>query len=171
MSEARDASRITTHAKVRSRGHHFLLSKCPLFIGAPHGALRKIRCSTGVCQTFGPVPLRFTRLFARPRLAAVNSQAAVALTTKAFSEMAKNATIGRAEAMRQSMAELITEGEPYEAHPSYWAPFVVVGEGGVPASAKPAASAKVQSPMPKQKTSSPAKGKAVGDWNVEVFKP
>ena len=28
------------------------------------------------------------------------------------------------------MMALIEKGEPYEAHPAYWAPFVVVGEGG-----------------------------------------
>ena len=38
--------------------------------------------------------------------------------------------MGRAEAMRQSMLALIDKGTPQEAHPAYWAPFVVVGEGG-----------------------------------------
>jgi CHAT domain-containing protein len=28
------------------------------------------------------------------------------------------------------MLALIGKGESYEAHPAYWAPFVVVGEGG-----------------------------------------
>jgi CHAT domain-containing protein len=37
--------------------------------------------------------------------------------------------IGRAEAMRQSMLALIDQGKPLEAHPAFWAPFVVVGEG------------------------------------------
>jgi CHAT domain-containing protein len=27
------------------------------------------------------------------------------------------------------MARLITTGQPDEAHPEYWAPFVLVGEG------------------------------------------
>ena len=35
-----------------------------------------------------------------------------------------------AEAIRQSMLALIGNGKPYEAHPAFWAPFVVVGEGG-----------------------------------------
>ena len=34
--------------------------------------------------------------------------------------------LGRAEAFRRAMLDLIAEGEP----PAYWAPFVVVGEGG-----------------------------------------
>jgi CHAT domain-containing protein len=31
--------------------------------------------------------------------------------------------------MRQSMLALIDKGEAFEAHPAFWAPFVVVGEG------------------------------------------
>jgi CHAT domain-containing protein len=37
--------------------------------------------------------------------------------------------VGRAGAMRRSMLALIEKGEPHEARPAYWAPFVVVGEG------------------------------------------
>ncbi len=37
--------------------------------------------------------------------------------------------VGRAEALRRSMLALIEKGAPHEAHPAYWAPFVVVGEG------------------------------------------
>ena len=56
----------------------------------------------------------------------VYSQAAVELTTRTFRNLAKAPATGRAEAFRQSMLTLIDEGRP----PSYWAPFVVVGEGG-----------------------------------------
>lgn len=59
----------------------------------------------------------------------VNSEAAVKLTTRAFAERRANPQIGRAEALRRSMAELITNGAKHEAHPAYWAPFVLVGEG------------------------------------------
>jgi CHAT domain-containing protein len=59
----------------------------------------------------------------------VNSAAAVKLTTRAFAELSANPQIGRAEALRRSMAELITKGAAHEAHPAYWAPFVLVGEG------------------------------------------
>jgi CHAT domain-containing protein len=31
--------------------------------------------------------------------------------------------------MRRSMAALVERGAAHEAHPYYWAPFVVVGEG------------------------------------------
>jgi CHAT domain-containing protein len=48
-------------------------------------------------------------------------------------EMAGDPEIGRAEALRRSMLAMMeTEGKDHFAHPMFWAPFVVVGEGGVP---------------------------------------
>ncbi|MGO9170350.1 MAG: CHAT domain-containing protein, partial [Rhodomicrobium sp.] len=63
---------------------------------------------------------------------AVKSGATVKLITGAISRLAADKTMGRAEAMRQSMLVLIKTGTEREAHPSYWAPFIVVGEGGAP---------------------------------------
>ena len=60
----------------------------------------------------------------------VDSGAAVKLATLAFAELEADPVVGRAEALRRSMAELITNGKPHEAHPAMWAPFVLVGEGG-----------------------------------------
>jgi CHAT domain-containing protein len=60
---------------------------------------------------------------------AVASEATVKLITGAVERMTSDKRIGRAEAMRQSMLALIDKGEAYEAHPAFWAPFVVVGEG------------------------------------------
>jgi CHAT domain-containing protein/tetratricopeptide (TPR) repeat protein len=60
---------------------------------------------------------------------AVGSGAAVKLTTRAFAELKAHPEIGRAEALRVSMKELIEKGDLAEAHPRQWAPFVVVGEG------------------------------------------
>jgi CHAT domain-containing protein len=59
---------------------------------------------------------------------AVDSNAAVKLITTASGEMARDAKVGRAEAMRRAILALIQSGTR-DAHPSYWAPFVVVGEG------------------------------------------
>src|SRR4029077_2771309 len=59
----------------------------------------------------------------------VDSEATVKLITAAIREMARDPKVGRAEALRRSMLALIDKGEPHEAHPAYWAPFVVVGEG------------------------------------------
>jgi CHAT domain-containing protein len=60
---------------------------------------------------------------------AVNSAATVKLITSAVDSISRNKAVGRAEAMRRAMLAMIDKGEPREAHPSYWAPFVVVGEG------------------------------------------
>jgi len=60
---------------------------------------------------------------------AVNSDAAVKLTTRAFNALKANPTIGRAEAFRMSMRELIHNGSLIDAHPMQWAAFAVVGEG------------------------------------------
>ena len=61
----------------------------------------------------------------------VASDAAVAITTRMLVE-ARKPGIGRAEALRRAMLALIQdEKNPQYAHPYYWAPFVVVGEGGL----------------------------------------
>jgi CHAT domain-containing protein/tetratricopeptide (TPR) repeat protein len=61
---------------------------------------------------------------------AVDSDATVRLVTGAVREMSRDAKVGRAEALRRAMLALIDHGAPHEVHPAYWAPFVVVGEGG-----------------------------------------
>jgi CHAT domain-containing protein len=60
----------------------------------------------------------------------VNSNSTVKLITKAIAELKASPKIGRAEALRRSMISVIDTGKPYEAHPAFWAPFVLVGEGG-----------------------------------------
>jgi len=60
---------------------------------------------------------------------AVDSQAAVKLTTGAFAALAADPAIGRADALRRAMTTLIKHGETHEARPATWAPFVLVGEG------------------------------------------
>ena len=57
---------------------------------------------------------------------AVNSEAAVSLTTRTFGLLAQAPQLRRAEAFQRAMLTLIEEGNP----PTYWAPFVIVGEGG-----------------------------------------
>ena len=60
---------------------------------------------------------------------AVDSKATVKLVTSSIREIARDRSVGRAEALRRSMLTLIDKGDPREAHPAYWAPFIVVGEG------------------------------------------
>jgi CHAT domain-containing protein len=59
---------------------------------------------------------------------AVNSRAAVAITTGAFDAQSADPTIGRAEALRRSIRALIASGG-VNAHPAVWAPFILVGDG------------------------------------------
>jgi hypothetical protein len=60
----------------------------------------------------------------------VSSESTVKLITKAVAELKADPQIGRAEALRRSMLSIIDAGKNYEAHPAFWAPFVLVGEGG-----------------------------------------
>lgn len=62
----------------------------------------------------------------------VASEATVVLTTAMMTEYEANPSQGKAEAHRKAMMALMaTPNHPEYAHPLFWAPFVVVGEGGV----------------------------------------
>jgi CHAT domain-containing protein len=98
----------------------------------------------------------------------VYSDATVKLITASVREMARDPKVGRAEALRRSMLALIDKGEPHEAHPAYWAPFVVVGEGGTDAAlttgattvTKVPTAAKNQKPAPRPQE----------NWRVEILR-
>jgi CHAT domain-containing protein len=60
----------------------------------------------------------------------VSSESTVKLITNAIAELNADPKIGRTEALQRSMLSMIDTGKNYEAHPAYWAPFVLVGEGG-----------------------------------------
>ncbi len=61
----------------------------------------------------------------------VASASTVKLITGVFAEASAHPEIGRAEALRRSMLKLMDDPDwPEFAHPAFWAPFVVVGEGG-----------------------------------------
>jgi CHAT domain-containing protein len=69
----------------------------------------------------------------------VETVSARVLTTSLFRRQAADPTINRAEALRQTMVELITSGQHIDpatgkteftyAHPLFWAPYALVGDG------------------------------------------
>jgi CHAT domain-containing protein len=61
----------------------------------------------------------------------VPSEATVKLVVGAFDELKKDPSIGRAEALRRAEMMMLDPSNPPEfAHPAFWAPFVLAGEGG-----------------------------------------
>ena len=58
----------------------------------------------------------------------VVSDATVLITTEMLKNYADNPKLGKAEALRQSMQKM--RADPKYSHPLFWAPFMVVGEGG-----------------------------------------
>jgi CHAT domain-containing protein len=61
---------------------------------------------------------------------AVESNAAMRLTTSTFDILKSDPSLGRAEALRRSMLAYMNDtANPLNAYPALWAPFVVVGEG------------------------------------------
>jgi hypothetical protein len=105
----------------------------------------------------------------------VNSQPTVDLITRAVGEGKSQPDIGRAEAMRRSMLAMIGSGDPQFAHPSNWAPFIVVGEGG-PAAAAPAPKPNAESPSasapPASKPATRKKPASHGDpdWGTKILR-
>jgi CHAT domain-containing protein len=89
----------------------------------------------------------------------VDSAATVKLITAAIGIITRDKTIGRAEALRRAMLSMVDDvKEPARAHPAYWAPFVVVGEG---ASNTAGQATKVVRGPPR---------KASEDWTAETWK-
>jgi CHAT domain-containing protein len=59
---------------------------------------------------------------------AVESESAKQLTTATMAHYAANAQAPKAESLRQAMLEVMAM--PGYAHPAYWAPYALVGDGG-----------------------------------------
>ncbi len=58
----------------------------------------------------------------------VESQSAMLLTTNTFDAYTRDAGLTRAEALRQAMLKVMAQAD--YAHPAFWAPYALVGEGG-----------------------------------------
>jgi CHAT domain-containing protein len=61
---------------------------------------------------------------------AVDSSAAVRLTTRTFDIIKRDPQVARAEALRRAMVAYLSHGsDPLDAYPAMWGPFSIVGEG------------------------------------------
>ncbi|MGH1415508.1 MAG: CHAT domain-containing protein [Pelagimonas sp.] len=61
----------------------------------------------------------------------VRDDVAAILTKETLARLQQNPSLGKSQALRLSMLDLITQSRsPSLAHPSAWAPFVLVGDGG-----------------------------------------
>ena len=72
--------------------------------------------------------MRERRLAPALALLAVAAGPTVDLTTAMFREYASGGALGKAEALRRAQTALRARKET--AHPFFWAPFVLVGDGG-----------------------------------------
>jgi CHAT domain-containing protein/tetratricopeptide (TPR) repeat protein len=62
----------------------------------------------------------------------VDTNAATRLTISTFDYLKADPTIGRAEALRRAMLAYMSDAsDPRNAYPAFWAPFEIVGEGGM----------------------------------------
>jgi len=94
-------------------------------VGVQHGG--------GRCRRRGSLVRVGARLLLPPGPGASSfafySDATVKLIGSSVAETTRDPTVGRAEALRRAMLAMIDKGAAHEAHPAYWAPFVVVDEG------------------------------------------
>ena len=61
---------------------------------------------------------------------AVASKPTVMLTTGTIERLATDPFVGKAEALRQSMADMLDDDTTdYLQHPAFWGPFILVGDG------------------------------------------
>jgi CHAT domain-containing protein len=97
-------------------------------------------CNTAAGDKLGAEPLSgLARAFfyagARALLVShwpVYSDAAAQLIDKTFAELRQHRTIGRSEALRRAMVDLMDDPRQEDnPHPSIWAPFSLAGEGAL----------------------------------------
>ena len=58
----------------------------------------------------------------------METRSATLLVTGTFKAYASPARPGKAESLRQAMLQVMQQ--PGMAHPAYWAPYVLIGDGG-----------------------------------------
>jgi CHAT domain-containing protein len=100
----------------------------------------------------------------------VDSHATVALITGTFNTYQANHKTGRAEALRRAMSALVNAGGR-TAHPEYWAPFVVVGEGGrVDRGFEPPVAAGAPASPRAHRSTHPDRPANTPDWRADILR-
>lgn len=123
---ARDDGLLTASevASLRLDADWVVLSACNTAAGSEPGA----EALSGLTRSF---------LYAGARALMVShwsvvSEAAVTITTGTFARLNADPGLSRAEALRQTMLDILdSDRNLAHANPSYWAPFSLVGYGGV----------------------------------------
>jgi CHAT domain-containing protein len=109
-------------AQLKRNADWVVLSACNTIAGDKPGA----EASSGLARAFFYAGARALLVSHW----AVDSNAAMRLTTSTFDIMKSDPTLGRAEALRRAMLAYMNDAaNPLNAYPALWAPFVVVGEG------------------------------------------
>jgi CHAT domain-containing protein len=114
--------RASTIATLKLNADWVVLSACNTAAGSSLGG----EAMSGLASAFLYAGARTLLVSHWP----VRTDAAVLITTSAFSHMKADPKLGRAEAIREAMTELLDEPSGGYAHPAIWAPFAVVGESG-----------------------------------------
>ncbi|WP_375464961.1 tetratricopeptide repeat protein [uncultured Methylobacterium sp.] len=109
-------------AQLKLNAEWILLSACNTAAGNKPGA----EALSGLAQAFFYAGARNLLVSHWP----VGSEATVRLTTLAIQAIAAEPAMAPAEALRRGMIALMQDGNASNSHPSFWAPFVMVGASG-----------------------------------------
>ena len=109
-------------AQLKLNADWILLSACNTAAGNKPGA----QALSGLAQAFFYAGARNLLVSHWP----VGSEATVRLTMLAIHAITAEPSIAPAEALRRGMVALIRDGDASNAHPTFWAPFVMVGASG-----------------------------------------
>ena len=121
-SPQRDAEPASEVAQLKLNADFVVLSACNTMAGDKPGA----EALSGLARAFFYAGARALLVSHW----AVDSNAAMRLTTSTFDILKSDPALGRAEALRSAMLTYMNDkSNPLNAYPAFWGPFALVGEG------------------------------------------